>query len=169
MVIIEETIDKVYKEAIRCEYKKTPARLKAIENIVEYLKGDVIYDYCPEEKELINLDSRVKPLMPDKDMHYYLEDLEPLGADMIVVRHVLEHSIMPLVLLVLLAKHTKQLLVVVPECTKPMITYLNHYSVMNQEQLTHLANRAGWKTTHLLNQTFQGTGTREDVYLLTKK
>lgn len=167
--MIKDIIDEVYREAVSLEYPMTDDRWNAIKELGLYVQLETVYDLCPQGQEVSELYKNVIPLVPDKDMHLFLDELEPLNADMIVVRHVLEHSIMPFVLLKLLQKHTKKILLVYPEHTKEMIEYDNHYSVMSEDALFHLLNKSGWKAERLFAQIFNGNGYIETGYLITRK
>jgi hypothetical protein len=166
---MKEIINQVYEEAIKCAYSKTPARSKAIEDLIPLVeKYDRVYDFCPEEMELVDAVEHVEALIPDKDMHMYLAQMEPLNADLIVVRHVAEHSVMPFVLLRALQGHTSRVLLIVPEDNDLMINYRNHYSVLSRKAWENLFNKSGWTHEYLGSKVFQGSGSKEWRYLLTK-
>jgi len=66
--------------------------------------------------------------------------------DLVIARHALEHSLMPLIMLCEMARVTKKYaLVVVPTCTKEMVNYSNHYSVFTALAWRALFTRAGFK------------------------
>ena len=170
MSVITESLEEVYKEAISAKYPVTEERLEAITFLAGYIpeKG-LIYDLCPQQHELVDLKPVIKPLIPDKDMHLFLEELKPLKADLIIVRHVFEHSIMPYIFLKLLAKHTEELIIVIPTHTKEMIEYFNHYSVMNEDSFFNLLKKTGWKGEKLFQQMFNRNGFEEVAYKVTRK
>lgn len=66
-------------------------------------------------------------------------------VDLIFARHSLEHSPMPLITLMEWARVAKNWLgIVLPAPEWYTYTGLNHYSVMNMEQITNLLKVAGW-------------------------
>jgi len=78
------------------------------------------------------------------DMHF--TDLPDNSFDIVIVRHALEHSPIPLILLMEMARISKRwALVIVPTPTEPMIEYQNHYSVFDSKVWEQLFKIAGWK------------------------
>lgn len=81
-----------------------------------------------------------------KKMDYHFLDYPDKSFDMVFARHSLEHSPMPLLALMeweRVSKYWLGLILPAPE----HYTYkgINHYSVMNHEQIENLVTRAGWK------------------------
>lgn len=71
-------------------------------------------------------------------------DLPDASADLVMARHALEHSLMPLIMLSEMARISKRhVLVIVPTCTDAMANYPNHYSVFTPPAIRALARRAG--------------------------
>lgn len=64
--------------------------------------------------------------------------------DIVIARHALEHSLMPLIMLCEMARiATKYVLVIVPTCSEEMANYPNHYSVFTPVALRGLFKKAG--------------------------
>lgn len=79
-------------------------------------------------------------------MDYHFLEYEDKSFDMIFSRHSLEHSPMPLLALMEWERVSRQWLgLVMPAPEWYTYSGLNHYSVMNQEQLLNILARAGWK------------------------
>lgn len=168
MGLINDIITEVYEEAISLRYVETEKRLDAMKNVLPFISEGIVFDLCPNTKEFTRLREDIIPMESHGDMHEYLEAGEDWVADMIIVRHVLEHSIMPYVLLKLLRRHTKKLLVIVPEDNKRMIEYPNHYSVMSKLGYENLFKKSGWKFFYKMTQVFNANGYKEHVYVLEK-
>ena len=81
-----------------------------------------------------------------KRMDYHFLEYSDSSFDLIFARHSLEHSPMPLLALMEWARVSKSWLgLVMPAPEHYTYRGLNHYSVMNREQLSNLTERAGWK------------------------
>lgn len=79
-------------------------------------------------------------------MDYHFLEYEDDSFDLIFARHSLEHSPMPLLALMEWERVSKSWLgLVMPAPEHYTYRGLNHYSVMNDEQLLGLTDRAGWK------------------------
>jgi hypothetical protein len=81
-----------------------------------------------------------------KKMDFHFLDYPDNSFDLVFARHSLEHSPMPLLALMeweRVSKYWLGLVLPAPE----WYTYkgINHYSVMNHEQVENLLHRAGWK------------------------
>lgn len=80
-----------------------------------------------------------------KVMDFNFLDYPDDYVDLIFARHSLEHSPMPLITLMEWARVSKNWLgIVLPAPEWYTYTGLNHYSVMNMEQITNLLKVAGW-------------------------
>ena len=102
------------------------------------------------------------------DMHEWLADRTTVNPtynyNLVFARHVLEHSISPFALLVLLNKvisDNGHLVVVVPEDNLDMIKYKNHYSVLSMRLWERLFFKEGKFGT-------RGDGKMEWRYILKK-
>lgn len=81
-----------------------------------------------------------------KNMDFSFLEYEDNSFDLIFSRHSLEHSPMPLLTLMEWNRVSKQWLgLVLPAPEWYTYRGLNHYSVMNHEQMENLLDRAGWK------------------------
>lgn len=79
-------------------------------------------------------------------MDFHFLDFEDKSYDMVFSRHSLEHSPMPLLALMEWRRVSRQWLgIVLPAPEHYTYRGLNHYSVMNEDQITNLLARAGWK------------------------
>jgi hypothetical protein len=79
-----------------------------------------------------------------EDMHF--TNLPDTSYDLVIARHVLEHSYMPLILLMEMRRVAiKYALVVVPTSDKKMIEWPNHYSVLPKENWEHLFKLSRWE------------------------
>lgn len=79
-------------------------------------------------------------------MDFHFLEFENDAYDLVFARHSLEHSPMPLLALMEWYRVSKQWLgLVLPAPEHYTYRGLNHYSVMNQEQVPVLLARAGWK------------------------
>ena len=104
-----------------------------------------------------------------KDMHF--TQLKNDSYDIVVARHALEHSYMPLIMLMEMHRISKQYaLVVVPQPTQLMIEWKNHYSVLTDPMWRQLFKLAGWEVVKYDEATvFRRLGEEDDVeyrYLL---
>lgn len=106
-------------------------------------KWDVQYEgICLGEDYIIARDSD----RTVKKMDYHFLEYEDKSFDFIFSRHSLEHSPMPLLALMEWARVSKSWLgLILPAPEHYTYTGLNHYSVMNHEQIENLLARAGWK------------------------
>lgn len=81
-----------------------------------------------------------------KKMDYHFLEYPDNSFDLVFARHSLEHSPMPLLALMEWARVSKSWLgLVLPAPEWYGYKGLNHYSVMNHEQIENLVTRAGWK------------------------
>lgn len=79
-------------------------------------------------------------------MDFHFLDFQDESFDMLFSRHSLEHSPMPLLALMEWARVSRQWLgLVLPAPEHYTYKGLNHYSVMNMEQIENLTERAGWR------------------------
>ncbi len=79
-----------------------------------------------------------------RDMHF--TGLPDASFDLVVARHVVEHSPMPLLLLMEMARIAQRYaLVVVPNDDEIWIEWINHYSVLSRPMWRKLFARAGWR------------------------
>lgn len=79
-----------------------------------------------------------------EDMHF--TKIAGQTADLVVARHALEHSPMPLILLMEMARMSRRYaLVVVPVPDSRMINHSNHYSVFPKENWEWLFKLSGWQ------------------------
>ncbi|MFA5013948.1 MAG: methyltransferase domain-containing protein [Actinomycetota bacterium] len=79
-----------------------------------------------------------------EDMHF--TSLPDGSFEMAVVRHALEHSPMPLILLLEIRRiATKFVLIAVPSPTEFCIRHKNHYSVFHRINWEYLFKLSGWK------------------------
>lgn len=66
--------------------------------------------------------------------------------DLVLARHCVEHSLLPLIMLCEMARITKKYaLVVVPVCSKDMANMINHYSVFTDISWEALFKKSGFK------------------------
>ena len=80
----------------------------------------------------------------EADMNF--SGLETYSYDLVVTRHALEHSPMPLLLLMEMERISKKYaLIIVPVPSERMIRWPNHYSVFPRENWGYLFDIAGWK------------------------
>lgn len=71
--------------------------------------------------------------------------LEDGECDLVIARHALEHSLIPLIMLCEMSRlTTAYALVIVPSCSEEMAEYQNHYSVFTPVALRSLFKRAGF-------------------------
>ena len=81
-----------------------------------------------------------------KKMDFHFLEYPDNSFDMVFSRHSLEHSPMPLLALMEWARVAKSWLgLVLPAPEWYGYKGVNHYSVMNHEQVENLLSRAGWK------------------------
>lgn len=81
-----------------------------------------------------------------KRMDYHFLEYDDNSFDMLFARHSLEHSPMPLLALMEWARVSRSWLgIILPAPEWYTYSGLNHYSVMNKEQIANLLNRAGWR------------------------
>ena len=81
-----------------------------------------------------------------RKMDFHFLEYDDKSFDLILSRHSLEHSPMPLLALMEWARVSRYWLgLVLPAPEWYTYTGLNHYSVMNHEQIENLLARAGWK------------------------
>lgn len=79
-------------------------------------------------------------------MDFHFLEFEDRSYDLLFARHSLEHSPMPLLALMEWARVSRQWLgLVMPAPEHYTYKGLNHYSVMNMEQISNLTERAGWR------------------------
>lgn len=79
-------------------------------------------------------------------MDFHFLEFEDKSYDLLFARHSLEHSPMPLLALMEWARVSRQWLgLVMPAPEHYTYRGLNHYSVMNMEQIANLTERAGWR------------------------
>jgi 2-polyprenyl-3-methyl-5-hydroxy-6-metoxy-1,4-benzoquinol methylase len=79
-----------------------------------------------------------------EDMHF--TTVADSSFDMVVARHVLEHSYMPLILLMEMRRvATRHALVVVPVPDERMIEWRNHYSALPKENWEWLFKLSRWE------------------------
>ncbi|MEQ8767265.1 MAG: class I SAM-dependent methyltransferase [Planctomycetota bacterium] len=78
------------------------------------------------------------------DMHF--TGLADESFDLVVARHVVEHSPMPLLLLMEMARLARRYALVVVPCDEDIwIEWRNHYSVFSRAMWRKLFDRAGWR------------------------
>ncbi len=78
------------------------------------------------------------------DMHF--TNMPPEQYDLVIARHVLEHSPMPLLLLMEIHRLSRRYALVVVPCDDPVwVNWSNHYSVFSKLLWRRLINRAGWE------------------------
>jgi SAM-dependent methyltransferase len=81
-----------------------------------------------------------------KKMDFHFLDYPDKSFDLLFARHSLEHSPMPLLALMEWARVSRSWLgLVLPAPEWYGFAGLNHYSVMNHEQIENLVIRAGWR------------------------
>lgn len=79
-------------------------------------------------------------------MDFHFLEFPDESYDLLFARHSLEHSPMPLLALMEWARVSRSWLgLVLPAPEWYTYVGLNHYSVMNIDQITNLLNRAGWR------------------------
>lgn len=79
-------------------------------------------------------------------MDFHFLEFADNSFDLLFARHSLEHSPMPLLALMEWARVSKSWLgLVLPAPEHYTYKGLNHYSVMNKDQIFNLLSRAGWK------------------------
>lgn len=79
-----------------------------------------------------------------EDMHFTV--IPDQSYDMVIARHILEHSLMPLILLMEMRRIVrKYAVVVVPIPDERMIQHKNHYSVFPKENWDWLFKLSNWK------------------------
>lgn len=79
-------------------------------------------------------------------MDFHFLDYDDSSFDLLFSRHSLEHSPMPLLALMEWARVSKSWLgIVLPAPEWYTYKGLNHYSVMNRDQIENLLENAGWK------------------------
>lgn len=72
--------------------------------------------------------------------------LPPKCTDLVVARHILEHSVMPLLFLMEMHRLTRRYVLVVVPCDEEIwIRWPNHYSVFGKSQWRRLFERAGFR------------------------
>lgn len=120
----------------------------------------------PNDIEKLSISLGGEPNTVTGDMN--TPDLPDDYADLVIARHALEHSLMPLIMLCEMYRITKKYaLVVVPSCSEEMANYSNHYSVFTPVALRALFKRAGFTLVfEELNAPLYGDIT-EDRYFLT--
>ena len=107
-----------------------------------------------------------------QDMHFL--DMANNSYDLVAARHVLEHSPIPLPLLMEMHRIAKKYaLVVLPAPSKRMINWVDHYFAMPRENWERLFKVAGWKVqeyreVRLYYEPSTDEWDREYQYLLTK-
>ena len=81
-----------------------------------------------------------------RKMDFHFLEYDDNSVDLIFSRHSLEHSPMPLLALMEWRRVSRQWLgLILPAPEHYTYKGLNHYSVMNEEQIMNLLARAGWK------------------------
>lgn len=87
-----------------------------------------------------------------KERETYIEgdmNTPPIGDkmyDLVMARHCVEHSLMPLIMLCEMARITKKYaLVVVPVCSQDIAEMINHYAVFTPTSWRALFKKAGFK------------------------
>lgn len=78
-----------------------------------------------------------------EDMHF--NGLPAATADLVIARHILEHSAMPILLLMEMHRLSKRFALVVVPCDEEIwVEWHNHYSVLSQAMWRKLFRRAGF-------------------------
>lgn len=78
------------------------------------------------------------------DMHF--SGLPAACADLVIARHALEHSVMPLLMLMEMHRLTRRYALVVVPCDDPLwVDWHNHYSVLSKPMWNKLFRRAGFR------------------------
>jgi SAM-dependent methyltransferase len=114
-----------------------------------------------------------------KKMDFHFLDYEDKSFDLLFARHSLEHSPMPLLALMEFHRVSRSWLgLVLPAPEWYGFAGLNHYSVMNHEQIENLVTRAGWRVLwnevdHLVkdrtDQNPQGVETPHEYWLMLER
>ena len=153
---LERLKTQIYNEP-RCEH-----HTKASIEVVNEFCGDLIFDSvielgCGNAPILDEMKKMGKKTLgvtlggETSDHEVLREDMHcatvaDSSFDMVVARHVLEHSPMPLLLLMEMRRiAVKYALVVLPEPTRLSIDYPNHYSVFRKRLWEKLFGLAGFK------------------------
>lgn len=106
-------------------------------------KWGVKYEGVAIGEDVINAQAKGRNV---KRMDFSFLEYPDNSFDLIFARHSLEHSPMPVITLMEWARvSTNWLGIVLPAPEWYTYTGLNHYSVMNMEQVKNLLNVAGWK------------------------
>jgi len=88
-----------------------------------------------------------------EDMHF--TSINDQSYDLVIARHVLEHSPMPLILLMEMRRISrKYALVTVPFPDEWAIKHRNHYSVFDDINWRWLFELSGWKVTNFKNANY---------------
>lgn len=165
-------LEEVYDEAIKAVYPETEERTKCIEEIVPLIRqGLKVLDFCCGEGELKGFCPWIEEFKGGEEMHSWISKQLSDSYNQIIVRHVLEHSIMPFILLKefkRVLKRRGELIVIIPEHTKEMINYLNHYSVLTKLGWERLFTKAGFTHEYLGSAVFNRLGYVEHRYICRK-
>lgn len=124
-------------------YNKWLKELK-VREVVELGAGNgILLSLFPAEVKTVGVSLGGEPGMIPADMNtppFYDE-----SVDLVIARHAVEHSLMPLIMLCEMARITrKYALVIVPCCNEEMANYDNHYSVFTATGWKALFKRAGF-------------------------
>jgi 2-polyprenyl-3-methyl-5-hydroxy-6-metoxy-1,4-benzoquinol methylase len=179
---IDEILENIY-EASKTPYPPTPERRKAQEEFLSRAIGfNKILDFCFGDGYTLEILRKLNPNaeiwgcsgnpleFTDKlnklriiysyatDMHKWLEYIGTPQFDMILARHVIEHSPMPFIILCLLNSKLLvggKLFLVVPQDNLEMMKYKNHYSVLSKNLWEYLFKLAGFEISFFGEAQFQ--------------
>jgi SAM-dependent methyltransferase len=114
-----------------------------------------------------------------KKMDFHFLEYEDRSFDLVFARHALEHSPMPLLALMEWARVSKSWLgIILPAPEWYTYRGVNHYSVMNHEQIENLLERAGWRimwnevdymVKDITDDNPQGTQTPHEYWYMCEK
>ena len=96
-----------------------------------------------------------------EDMHF--TSIADESYDLVISRHSLEHSYMPLILLMEMHRISKKYgLVIVPMPTEEMVDWQNHYSVFDDRTWRRLFEISHWKVIRFADNKYFGR-TKDDL------
>ena len=138
-----------------------------------------VLKWVPENSEIVDIghtnhfDSvyrerniKVIPYTLPNDMHYFNKK-----CDCVIIRHVLEHSPFPFLVLKKIHEHLSdegKLIIVIPMISDWIDNWQNHYTCLSKKGWEHLFKKAGFKVNKYSAGTWTEIGDIELRYLLKK-